>query len=152
MFVLFCFLFVFVLFFVVVFFFVVLFFVVLFFYFILFFFTVIWSGRLAEIRWYIYISKSQRILCVPFSKTDSGLCIYHLFVRSNLNFLHDSQWITLPTQSCLDLTHHAISPGPDIQKTPQIKNPFNFYKVLTFKRHVSKFEPNRIVNLQIAVI
>ena len=25
--------------------------------------------------------------------------IYHLFVRENLNFLHNSQWITLPTQS-----------------------------------------------------
>ena len=28
-------------------------------------------------------------------------CVYHLFVWSNLNFLHISQWITLPTQSCL---------------------------------------------------
>ena len=27
--------------------------------------------------------------------------MYHLFVWSNLNFLHISQWITLPTQSCL---------------------------------------------------
>ena len=32
------------------------------------------------IRFYL---KSQRILCVSFSKTDSGLCIYHLFVWSN---------------------------------------------------------------------
>ena len=31
----------------------------------------------------------------------SGLCIYHLFVWSNFNFLHISQWTTLPTQSCL---------------------------------------------------
>ena len=46
------------------------------------------------------MSKSHRSLCVSFSRTDSGLCIYHLFVWSNLNFLHNSQWITLPAQSC----------------------------------------------------
>ena len=46
----------------------------------------------------VCISKSQRSLCVSFSRTDSGLCIYHLFVWSNLNFLHNSRWINLPTQ------------------------------------------------------
>ena len=41
--------------------------------------------------------------------------MYHLFVWTNLNFLHISQWITLPTQSCLllysfwtDLLHSLI--------------------------------------------
>ena len=34
---------------------------------------------------------------------ESGLYIYHLFVWSNLNFLHNSQWVTLPIQSCLVL-------------------------------------------------
>ena len=29
--------------------------------------------------------------------------IYHLFVRSNSNFLHNSLWITFPTQLCLVL-------------------------------------------------
>ena len=70
---------------------------------ILFFFnlsTITWSGRLAEIRWSC-ISESQTTLCVSFSRTDSGLCIYHLIVWSNLNFLHNSQWITFRTQSCL---------------------------------------------------
>ena len=38
-----------------------------------------------------------------FPGTGAGLCIYHLFVWSNLNFLHISQWITFPTQSCLVL-------------------------------------------------
>ena len=38
---------------------------------------------------------------VSFSRTDAGLCIYHLFVGSNSNFLHISHWITLPTKSCL---------------------------------------------------
>ena len=35
-----------------------------------------------------------------FSRTGDGLCIYHLFVWSNLNFLHIPQWIT---SSCLVL-------------------------------------------------
>ena len=35
---------------------------------------------LVEIRWSVYIWKSQRSLCVSFSMTDSGLCIKHLFV------------------------------------------------------------------------
>ena len=32
---------------------------------------------------------------------DSGLCIHHFVVWSNLNLLHNSQWITFPIQSCL---------------------------------------------------
>ena len=58
------------------------------------------KGCLADMSWSVYISKSQRRLCVSFSRTDSGLCIYYLFVWSNFSFLHNSQWITLPTQSC----------------------------------------------------
>ena len=49
------------------------------------------------------MSKSHRSLCVLFSRIGAGLCIYHLLVWSNFNFLHISQWITLPTQSCLAL-------------------------------------------------
>ena len=49
----------------------------------------------------ISIVGNGRILCVSFSKTNSGWCIYHLVVRSNFNFLHNSQWVTFPTQSCL---------------------------------------------------
>ena len=64
---------------------------------------IIWSGRLAKIRRCICTSKYHRSLCVSFSSTGAGLCIYHLFVWSNFNFLHISQWITLPTQSCLVL-------------------------------------------------
>ena len=40
------------------------------------------SDRLAEIRWSVCISKSQRNLCVLFSRTDFALCIYHLFAWS----------------------------------------------------------------------
>ena len=66
-----------------------------------FFLNITRSGRLAEIKWSVCISKSQRTLCVLFSRTDSGLCIYHLFIWPNLNFLHNSQLITLSTLSCL---------------------------------------------------
>ena len=61
------------------------------------------SGLLARIRWPVCMLKSQRSLCESFSRTGTALCIYHLFVLSNWNFLHISQWITLPTQSCLTL-------------------------------------------------
>ena len=60
------------------------------------------SGRLAEIRWSVCMSKSHKSLCVSFSRIAAGLCIYHLFVWSNLN-LHISPWIILTTQSCLVL-------------------------------------------------
>ena len=49
------------------------------------------SGRLARIRWSVFISKSQRILCVSFSRTDCGLYIYHLVVWSSFYLLHNSR-------------------------------------------------------------
>ena len=71
-----------------------------FFFFSFFFFfvllTITRSGHLAEIWWSVCISRSHRILCVSFSRTDSRLRIYLLF-------FHNSQWISLPTQSCLVL-------------------------------------------------
>ena len=48
----------------------------------------------------------HRCLRTSFSRTDSGL-----FVWSNLNFLHNSQWIPLPTQLCLVL--HSL--GANLQ-------------------------------------
>ena len=74
-----------------------------FFFFFLLLLIIIKSGLLAEIKWFVCMSKSNRSLCVSFCRTGPGLCIYHLFVWSNLNFLHISQWITLSTQSCLVL-------------------------------------------------
>ena len=62
---------------------------------------IIRSGLLVGIRWSVCMSKSQRSLCVSFSGTVARLCLYHFFVWSNLNFLHISQCITFPTQSCL---------------------------------------------------
>ena len=46
---------------------------------------------------------------VPFSRTGAGLCVYHLLVWSNLNFWHISQWITLPTESCLVLYSTCVN-------------------------------------------
>ena len=83
---------------------------------ILFFLLIlIRSGLLAEISWSVCMSKSHRSLCVWFSRRGGGLCIYHLLVWSNLNFLHISQWITLKTQKslfsysfCANLLHSLI--------------------------------------------
>ena len=61
------------------------------------------SGLLAGIRTSVCMLKSHRSLCESFSRTGAGLCIYDLFVWLNWNFLHISQWITLSTQSCLEL-------------------------------------------------
>ena len=79
------------------------------------FFLIIRSGLLAEIRWSVCMSKSYWSLLVSFSRTAAGLCIYHLFVWSNLNLLPISQWITLPTQPflvlysfCTNLLHLLI--------------------------------------------
>ena len=55
----------------------------------------------ARIGWSICISKSQRTLFISFSRTDSNLSIFHLIVWLNFNFLHNFQWITFLTQSCL---------------------------------------------------
>ena len=46
-------------------------------------------GILAGIERSVCISKSQKALCVSFSWTDSGLCMYHLVVWSNFNFSHN---------------------------------------------------------------
>ena len=72
-------------------------------------------GFMAKIRWSVCTSKSHRSLCVSFPRTGAGLCIYHLLIWSNLNFLHISQGITGSTQSslvlysfCCNLLHSLI--------------------------------------------
>ena len=76
----------------------------------LFFLLIItWSGRLAEIRWSSCISKFQRSLYVSLSRIDTWLRIYHFFVWSKFDFFHSSQWITLPTRSCLVLYSFCAS-------------------------------------------
>ena len=49
------------------------------------------------------------MFCVSFSKTDSSLCIYHLFVWWNFNLLHNSEWISSPTQLYLLLHSFCAS-------------------------------------------
>ena len=49
------------------------------------------SDCLVDIRLSVYISKSS--LYISISTTDSGFCMYHLFVWSNLNFLHNYNYI-----------------------------------------------------------
>ena len=46
---------------------------------LIFFFIITCSSRLDKFRWSVCISKFERSLCVSFSMTDSGLCIYHVF-------------------------------------------------------------------------
>ena len=55
------------------------------------FLIIIQYGCLAEIRWSVSMTESHMSLCAPFSRTEDGLGIYHLFVWSNLNVLHNSQ-------------------------------------------------------------
>ena len=67
---------------------------------LLFFFLINKFGLLVGIGRSVCISKSQKILCISFSWIYSDLCIYHLLVWSNLNLLHNFQWITSPTPPC----------------------------------------------------
>ena len=70
---------------------------------------IIRSRRLAEIRWSVCMSKSHWSLCFSFSRTYAMLSIYHMFIWSNFSFSHNSQWITLPTQSCLVLYSFCVN-------------------------------------------
>ena len=67
------------------------------------------NGLLAWIGWSICILKFQRILCISFFRRYSGLYIYHLSVWLNFYVLHNSQWIIIPTQSCLVLYFFSVS-------------------------------------------
>ena len=58
------------------------------------------SGLLAVIKWSVCISKSRGFYESPFSRTDSGLCVYHLVAWGKFNFLHNCQCVTFPIQSC----------------------------------------------------
>ena len=65
-----------------------------------------WLNLVVWPRWSVCFPRST---CVSFSRRDSVLCLYHLFVWSNFNFLLNSQWITLPTQSCLVLYSFCVN-------------------------------------------
>ena len=72
-------------------------------------FFILSSDLLNVISWSAHISKSQIILWVSFSRSDSGLGMYQKVVWSNFNVLHNSQWILFPTQSCLVLYFFSTS-------------------------------------------
>ena len=61
---------------------------------VFFFLLIITRPVLARIRCFVCISEYQRILCVSFSRTDSGLYMYNLVVWLNFNLLHNSKWIS----------------------------------------------------------
>ena len=64
---------------------------------------------LPGIRSFVCVSKSQRIFYISSCWTENVVCIYHLVLWSNFNFLHDPPWITFPTQSFLDLNAFCAS-------------------------------------------
>ena len=79
------------------------------FFFHIFFFLIFWlSLGLVEISWSVCISKSQRTLHISLSRTDFGLRIYQLFLRSNVNFLHNSRWILSPPSRVWSYTLFAM--------------------------------------------
>ena len=61
----------------------------------------IMSGLLVVIKWSVCTVKCQSILHESFSMTASGWCSYHFDLRWVPFALQMSQWIRLPTQSCL---------------------------------------------------
>ena len=71
--------------------------------------TITRSGDEAKIRWSVCVLKSKRILLHFILHFDSVLCKYNQGERSNLNFLHYSQWIPFPTQLCLVLYSFCIN-------------------------------------------
>ena len=76
------------------------------------------SGLLAKIRWSVWMSKSHRNLYISFSRTAARLCVYHLFLWSNSNFLHMSQRITLTTRLCFTLRSAGTAKSTFRQVTP----------------------------------
>ena len=60
------------------------------------------------ISWSVCLTKSHWSLCVSFSRTGYGLYIYHLFVWLHLNFLRNSQSITVLTQLFLVLNSFGL--------------------------------------------
>ena len=63
---------------------------------------------------------------------DSGLCTDYLVLRSNSNLLHNSQWITFPTHSCLIL--YSIFVKLLHSLTVSFLSPHNLHLVLYYFR------------------
>ena len=65
---------------------------------------VFWSG-LGD----LFVSQNHKEFYVSLSRMNSDLYMCHLVVWSNVNFLHNSQWITFPTSLCLVLYSFCAS-------------------------------------------
>ena len=72
--------------------------------------TITRSGRFAEIRWYVCISKSQRRFCVSFYRTDSGLVHtpFVLMVKFKLLAQFHIQSCLILHSFCANLLHLLI--------------------------------------------
>ena len=58
----------------------------------------------------LFVSQNSSEVCeFHFFRADSELNLYHLFVWSNLNFLHSSLWVIFPTHSCLVLDTFCVN-------------------------------------------
>ena len=58
------------------------------------------SSLLIRIRWSVWISNSQRIVCVILFRSGYCLNIHYFVVWSNLSLLHNSRMIFFLIQSC----------------------------------------------------
>ena len=74
-----------------------------------------WRATYIVLQWSVSVGKLQSILCISSSWIDSVLYIISLSAWTNSNSLHNSQWITFPTQSsfvlysfCASLLHSLI--------------------------------------------
>ena len=68
-----------------------------------FFFSWLSLGQVVWPRFdYLFITQNPKEFCLIFPD-GFQVVTYYLFVWSNLNFLHTSQWITSPTLLCLVL-------------------------------------------------
>ena len=61
------------------------------------------------IRWTVCITKVQINLCLSISWMDFGLCVYHMVAWSNLNLLHNSQWIIFPLSQASSCIHFVLA-------------------------------------------
>ena len=83
--------------------FLLLFFLLTFFFSFFFFLTITRSARLAKIRWSFVPQNLREFWASHFLGRILDFAYTISWFWSNLNSLHNSQWITFPTQSCLVL-------------------------------------------------
>ena len=68
---------------------------------------IVMSGLLAEIKRSVYMLKLQRSLCVSFSRTDFGLCIYIFSCKLPVDHPNNQSCLVLYS-FCTNLQHSLI--------------------------------------------